>query len=83
MDRPGIRQVASHADVLRGSSLVPAPRTSAHSRIPDLGSVLWILRNVWLDSCRKDQKGLMKGVDLKVLEQTTQLTHKRSYFMSK
>ena len=30
-------------------------------------------------SSRKDQKGLMKGEDLTVLEQTTQLTHKCSY----
>ena len=34
---------------------------------------------VWLYGSRKDQKGLMKGEDLTVLEQTTQLTHKRSY----
>ena len=33
----------------------------------------------WLYSSKKDQKGLMKGEDLTVLEQTTQLTHKRSY----
>ena len=33
----------------------------------------------WLYSSRKDQKGLMKGEDLTVLEQTTQLTHKFSY----
>ena len=26
-----------------------------------------------------DQKGLMKGEDLRVLEETTQLTHKRSF----
>ena len=32
----------------------------------------------WLDS-KKDQKSLMKSEDLSVLEQTTQLTHKRSY----
>ena len=32
----------------------------------------------WLIS-RKDQKGLMKGEDLTVLEQTTQLTYKHSY----
>ena len=32
----------------------------------------------WLSS-RKDQKELMKGEDLTVLEQATQLTHKRSY----
>ena len=31
----------------------------------------------WLYSSRKDQKGLMKGEDLTVLEQTTQLNHKR------
>ena len=34
-----------------------------------------------LYSPRKDQKGLMKGEDLTVLEQTTQLTHKRSYYV--
>ena len=33
----------------------------------------------WLYSFRKDQKGRMKGEDLTVLEQTTQLTHTRSY----
>ena len=33
----------------------------------------------WLYSSRKDQKGLVKGADLTVLEQTTQLTRKRSY----
>ena len=42
--------LASHADVLRGSSRVPAPLASAdlsekkttnHSRLPDLGSALW------------------------------------------
>ena len=33
----------------------------------------------WLYSSRKDQEGLMKGEDLTVLEQTTQLTQKRSY----
>ena len=32
----------------------------------------------WLSS-RKDQKGLMKGEDLRVLEETTQLSHKRSF----
>ena len=31
-----------------------------------------------LNSSRKDQKGLMKGEDFIVLEQTTQLTHKLS-----
>ena len=51
--------LASHADVLRGSSRVPAPLTSAdlsgkktktnHSRLPDLGSALWTLRNFALD----------------------------------
>ena len=51
--------VAFHADVLRGSSRVPAPLTSAdlsgkktktnHSRLPDLGSALWTLRNFALD----------------------------------
>ena len=33
----------------------------------------------WLYSFRKDQKGRMKGEDLTVLEQTTQLTDTRSY----
>ena len=47
------------ADVLMGSSLVPAPLTSAdlsekktytnHSRLPDLESALWTLRNFALD----------------------------------
>ena len=35
----------------------------------------------WLYSSRKDQKGRMKGEDLTVLEQTTQLTLKRSYYV--
>ena len=52
------KNVASHADVLRGSSRVSAPRTSAdlsqkkqtnHSRLPDLRSALWTLRNFVLD----------------------------------
>ena len=34
----------------------------------------------WLFSSRKDQKGLIKGEDLTVLKQTTQLTHKGSYW---
>ena len=34
----------------------------------------------WLRS-RKDQKGLMKGEDLRVLEETTQLSHKRSWVL--
>ena len=38
----------------------------------------WEISRLTLSS-RKDQKGLMKGEDLTVLEQTTQLTHKRSY----
>ena len=33
----------------------------------------------WLYGSRKDQKGRMKVENLTVLEQTTQLTHKRSY----
>ena len=33
----------------------------------------------WLYSSRKGKEGLMKGEDLTVLEQTTQLTHKCSY----
>ena len=33
----------------------------------------------WLYGSRKDQKGRMKGENLTVLEQTTQLTHKHSY----
>ena len=36
--------------------------------------------HAWLYSSRKDQKGLMKGEDLTVLEQTTQLTHTHSYY---
>ena len=54
------KNIASHADVLRGSSRVPAPRTSTdlsekkktktnHSRLLDLGSALWTLRNFVLD----------------------------------
>ena len=76
--------IASHADVLRSSSRVPAPRTSAdlsgktrtHSRLPDLESALW---NLGIYSSRKDQEGLMEGENLTVLEQTIQLTHKCSY----
>ena len=51
--------VAFRADVLRGSSRVPAPLTSAdlsgkktktnHSRLPVLGSAIWTLRNFALD----------------------------------
>ena len=54
------KALASHADVLRGSSRVPAPRTSADlsgkKRRPitadfqiDLGSALWTLRSFALD----------------------------------
>ena len=83
--------LASHADVLRGSSRVPAPQTSADlsgknldqsqqtSRSGKCTLDLEEFRPWLLYSSRKDQKGPMKGEDLTVLEQTTQLTHKRSY----
>ena len=82
--------LASHADVLRGSSRVPAPRTSADLSGKNVDQSQQTSRSgkctldlekfrAWLYSSRKDQKGLMKGEDLTVLEQTTQLTHKRSY----
>ena len=47
--------LASHADVLRRASHVPAPLTSAdlsgkkRTRLPDLGSALWTLWNFPLD----------------------------------
>ena len=82
--------IASHADVLRGSSHVPAPWTSADLSGKNVDQSQQTSRSgkctldlekfrAWLYSSRKDQKGLMKGEDLTVLEQTTQLTHKRSY----
>ena len=49
-------RVASHADVLRRSSRVPTPLTSAdlsvdnRSRLPDLTSALWTFRNFALVS---------------------------------
>ena len=49
-----------------------------HSTLPDLGSALWTLRNFARDF-KKDQKGLIKGEDLTLIEQTTQLTHTPSY----
>ena len=83
--------LASHTDVLTGSSHIPAPRTPAEpkgkksrpitvSTLPDLGSALWTLRNFALDfGSRKDQKGLMTSEYLTVLEQTSQLTHTPLY----
>ena len=81
---------ASHADVLRGSSRVPAPQTSADLSGKNVDQSQQTSRSgkctldlekfrAWLYSSRKDQKGLMKGEDLTVLEQTTHLTQKRSY----
>ena len=76
--------------LLGGSSRVPAPRTSADlsekkngdqsQQTSRSGKCTLDLEKVraWLFSSRKDQEGLMKGEDLTVLEQTTQLTHKRS-----
>ena len=49
-----------------------------HSTLPDLGSALWTLRNFARDF-KKDQKGLIKGEDLTLIEQPTQLTHTPSY----
>ena len=46
--------------------------------ITDLGSALWTLRNFARDF-KKDQKGLIKGEDLTLIEQPTQLTHTPSY----
>ena len=78
--------LASYADVLRGSSRVPAPLTSADlsgkkrtTITADFQCTLDLEKFLALFNSRKDQKGLMKGEDLTVLEQTTQLTHKRSY----
>ena len=81
--------LASHADVLRGSSCVPAPLTSTDLSGKNLEQSHQSSRSgkCNLDfekfracfSSRKDQKGLMKGEDLTVLEQTSHLTQKRSY----
>ena len=61
--------LASHADV--------------HAFLPHERLLTWREKKekfrAWLHSSRKGQKGLMKGEDLTVLKQTTQLTHKRSY----
>ena len=84
-----VPRLASHADVLTGSSRVPAPLTSADLSGKTVDQSQQTFRSgkctldlekfrAWLSS-RKDQKGLMQGEDLTVLEQTTQLTHKRSY----
>ena len=84
-----VPRLASHADVLTGSSRVPAPLTSADLRGKNVDQSQQTFRSgkctldlekfrAWLSS-RKDQKSLMQGEDLTVLEQTTQLTHKRSY----
>ena len=81
--------VACHADILRGSSRAPAPKTSADFSGKIVEQSQQTSRSgkctldpetcrAWLSS-RKDQKGLMKGEDFTVLEQTAQLTHKRSY----
>ena len=82
--------IASPADVRRGSSRVPVPLTSADLRGKNVEQSQQTSRSgkstldlekfrAGLYSSRKGQKGLMKGEDLTVLKQTTQLTHKRSY----
>ena len=85
-----ISSIASHADVLRDSSRVSAPRTSADLSGKNVDQSQQTSRSgkctldlekfrAWLYSSRKGKEGLMKGEDLTVLEQTTQLTHKCSY----
>ena len=81
--------LASHADILRGSSHVPAPllltwakknidQSQQTSRCGKCTLDLDKFR-AWLYSSRKGKEGLMKGDDLTMLEQTKRLTHKRSY----
>ena len=89
----GPNALASHADVLRGLSCVPAPRTSADLngkkrrpitadfQIWEVHFGPWEISRFTLSVyiSRKDHKSFMKTEDLTVLEQTTQLTHKRLY----
>ena len=82
--------LASYADALWGSSRVPVPQPSADLTGKNVDQSQQTSRSgkstfdlekfrAWLSSS-KDQKGLMKGEELTVLEQTTQLTHKRSCY---
>ena len=74
--------------VLEVLSRVPDPQTSAEKKKekerrpstahPDLGSALWTRRKFARDF-RKDQQGLMKGEELTLLEQSTQLTRTLSH----
>ena len=76
------RYLAFHADVLRGSSRVPAPRTSADLSGKNVDESQQTSRSgkctsdlekflAWLYNFRKDRQGLMKGEDLTVLELTS------------
>ena len=58
-----------------GSNADPWQQTSRSEATLDLEKF-----RDWFRS-RKDQKGLMKGEDLRVLEETTQLSHKRSWVL--
>ena len=86
--------LASHADVLRARhAFLPQERllNSAEKNVDQSqqtsrsGKCTLYLEKFrsWLYSSRKDQKGLMKGEDLTVLEQITQLTHKSSWLPSR
>ena len=85
-----VSYIASHADILGGSSrflphehlLTWAEKNVDQSQQTSTsGKCTLDLEKfrAWLYSSRKDQKGLVKGEDLTVLEQTTQLTQKRFY----
>ena len=71
--------LASPADVLRGSSHVPAPLDQSQQTSRSGKCTLDLEEFRAQLSSRKNQKGLMKGEDITVFEQTTQLTHKHSY----
>ena len=76
--------IACHADVLRGSSHVPAPWTSADLSGKNVDQSQQTSRSgkctLDLEKFRAWLNSAMKGEDLTVLKQTTQLTHKRSYW---
>ena len=85
-----VSYIASNADILGGSSrflphehlLTWAEKNVDQSQQTSTsGKCTLDLEKfrAWLYSSRKDQKGLVKGEDLTVLEQTTQLTQKRFY----
>ena len=89
IERGGGGVIASNADVLWGSSpherlLTWAEKNVDQSQLTPRSGKCTLDPEKFracLYSSRKDQKGLMKGEDLTVLEQTTQLTHKRSYYV--